>query len=75
MKGLRKRSWNPVALATVVTAATLESWVLSLMPECRTPKQVIWNSGIVVECSVATAALVPVTFFIGTVRILDSSQR
>lgn len=75
MKGLRKRSWEPVALAIVVTAAALASWGLSLMPECRTPIPLIWTFGIVVECWVAAVALVPATFFIGAVRMLDRAQR
>ena len=64
-----------MALATVLTAATLASWGLSLMPECRTPIPLIWAFGIVADCWVAAAALVPATFFIGAVRILDRSQR
>ena len=47
---------------------------LSLMPECRTPIPLIWAFGIIVDCWVA-AVLVPATFFIGAVRILDRSQR
>ena len=75
MKSPQKRTSELVALATVLTAATLASWGLSLMHECRTPIPIIWTFGIVVECWVATAALVPATFFIAAVKMLDRSQR
>ena len=75
MKAPRKRTWEPVALATVLTAATLASWGLSPMPECRTPIPLIWAFGIVVDCWVAAAALVPATLFIGAIRMLDRPQR